>query len=178
VSTLQEQLTAVCAGDYVTARFKGSGMGEHIVSGFCYRTEGCLKVGHDWLTSFPDGPGPHLVAIESHEPAKPPVPPEPPIDSVLLDRSDLLWRKRSANDGEAYWTNIQGDALGAWLWSNPGMHRHGPFIIYRPEPSSERIEELAQEFAQQLMQGGPWVSQTSQLNNAQGFARRLLGGES
>lgn len=124
---LREQVAKIKEGDAVTARFKHD-KGEFTVSGTAYvgadRRER-LYVGYHTLRvdSTPSGV---LVAIEAHEPAKPPLPPEPQGDVVVIDGLGFRWLP-SAGHG----------------WSGVGRHRvpwedvSQPVKVYRREEPTD-----------------------------------------
>jgi hypothetical protein len=156
---LRERVAAIKPGDTVTARFDEGRDCEFTVTGRVREEYSNLIVGASWLALNGQAAN-NLLAIESHEPAKPPVPPEPTGDVIVRDCLTVLWEQgQAANTWES-----QGGTVRSW---DDLAGKRGGLKVYRPEPSPERIEELVQEF---------WVGLQPQIN-ARNFVRRLLGGE-
>jgi hypothetical protein len=170
---LREAVERIKAGDTVTARFQRSlDSPDYIVTGVASNGwAGALFIGHDYLVARDGSPWESLVAIESHEPAKPPAPREPDGDVAVLDDDGRHWWQKINPDGIHYWTNNDIHP-GGYVWEDLELHDvYGPFKVYRPEPSPERIEELIRKHLNRWCDDGDVVQAT-----LRGFVADLLGG--
>lgn len=166
MSTLEEQVAAIKPGDKVTARFRHRRTGEFTVAGTAGFEDG-LFVGTACLLRSDGGLSVFLVAIESHEPAKPPVPPEPTGDVLVLIGGEY-W---AYDSGTERWHGSYDNTTATWEQLNEaGNDPH----VYRLEPSPERVEELVRSYTE-----GPALGrETGWIRDLlSDFAAELLAGE-
>jgi hypothetical protein len=163
---LREAVERIKGGDKVTARFADGPLGEFTVTGSAYEdASGWLRMAGYFFKTRDGEPTRWLVAIEAHEPAQPPVPPEPTGDYLLREPSGQV----SVPVGGGV-LNRQDDA--ARLYWDTLWHYHGADLkVYRPEPSPERIEELIRKHLNRWCDDGDVVQAT-----LRGFVADLLGG--
>jgi hypothetical protein len=169
---LREQVGRISAGDFVVARFKPEGSTEYTVSGVVHAGwAGGLYIGRNYVLCRAGVPQSDLVAIESHEPAKPPVPPEPQGDYLLREPSGQVSVPAAYQPGV-----LMRQDDGARLYWDTLVYYHGDDLkIYRPAPSPERIEELVLLFADRLS-CSHWPTDYMS-DEFREFATALLGGE-
>jgi hypothetical protein len=164
VITLKEQVARIKRGDKVTARFRTDLGDEFVITG-CVGPY--MSVG-GWQLS-----GDNLVAIESHEPAKPSVPPEPKGDVLVVDTAFGRTWERGVIDNN--WRPADGGILGDGEdWSSL-FNAFGPLKAYRPEPSPERVEELVQQYEPRV--SGFGITSAATKDALREFARELSGSD-
>jgi hypothetical protein len=163
---LRDAVAMIRPGDAVTARFHLDHIGDWTVTAVARELGGSsLQLGTSALT-FDGTPARGLVAIESHEPAKPPVP-EPQGD-VLVEADGHHWFPYTDDRWVAYNTSPID-------WAALVKRAHQSAIsndmkVYRPEPSPDRVEELTFRFWQ--------AHSTPTLAELREFAASLRGGAS
>jgi hypothetical protein len=163
---LREQVGRISAGDFVVARFKPEGSTEYTVSGVVHAGwAGGLYIGRNYVLCRAGVPQSDLVAIKSHEPAKPAVPPEPTGDVVVK-----AWGQFWVRFADDRWLSLADKT--EYTWREVVEAEQFTFgtlpQVYRPAPSPERIEELIHEYAST----DKWQEVLVR------FAADLLGGES
>jgi hypothetical protein len=165
---LREAVERIKGGDKVTARFADGPLGEFTVTGSAYEdASGWLRMAGYFFKTRDGEPTRWLVAIEAHEPAKPPVPPAPtPTDDlVLLDERDRPITRYGS----------------AWLeWSSgeysPWEHLDWPLKVYRPAPSPEHEAREVAEFAEAIAAcAAEWDEPTAR-DMVREFLSNLRGG--
>jgi len=96
------------------------------------------KAGDDWRFRFriPDV-GLVDVPAESLTEVKPPLPPEPPVGSVVLDQNGRVWQSRAGRPGPdsvSQWQSVMG---GQQPWTYVGTLK--PTLLV-PDPFAEPVE--------------------------------------